>query len=439
MKKIDHILKITKSQNLKGEIHMPRSKTNAFKALILASLANGTSYIRQPKISSDWHAAITAMRLYGAIITESKPNVYKVIGVNGKPQTPADIINVNNSGTMLPYVCGIAALCPGWSIITGDESIRKFRKVSKNFIEPFEELGIQIISTKNDGMAPFVIKGKLNGGIAHMDGIGGQAVYCVLTAAVFSGKPVEIYVRNPGEKGYLDSLLYWFRKIGLEYENVGNTYEHFKFPGNKPPKAFDVTIPFEWSAPSYPLLAAVLSPNSEIVVKGMSDEDPYGDKKVIGVLQQMGADITYENETLTAKTSQLHGIEVDMNDLTDQVPTIAIAACFAKGKTIIKNAFPARWKECDRITAVCTELQKMGAKVIEKEDGLIIDQDGSWNLHAAKINGYYDHRMVLSFAVAGMQLDGETMITDAQMVEKSFETFIPDMIQAGANFSIIET
>ena len=127
-----------------------------------------------------------------------------------------------------------------------------------------------------------------------------------------------------------------------------------------------------------------------------------------------------------------------MNDLPDQVPTIAVAACFAKGKTTITNAVTARWKECDRIAAVCRELSKMGARVIEKEDGLIIDQDGTWKLHAAQIDGYYDHRMVLSFAIAGMQVEGETLISDAYMAEKSFENFIPDMRNIGANFELVE-
>jgi len=141
---------------------------------------------------------------------------------------------------------------------------------------------------------------------------------------------------------------------------------------------------------------------------------------------------------LTAHSSQLHGIEIDMNKLPDQVPTIAVAACFARGKTVIKNALTARWKECDRITAVCTELKKMGAKITEKEDGLIIHQDGSWKLKGVNINGFYDHRMVMAFSVAGLASEGETVISDAQMVEKSFDSYILEMIKAGANYELIE-
>jgi len=431
-------LKVRRSRDLRGEVHMPRSKTHSFRALILAALADGVSYVRNPKLSSDWHEAVKAMRMYGAQIEEVEKNVFRVEGVAGRLQTPADIINVNNSGTMLFFVAGVAAACPGWSIISGDESIRTLRKISKNLFEPLQELGVEIISTKNDGMAPLVIKGKVDGGVAHMDGIGCQPVFSVLIASALSERPVEILVRNPGEKAYIELMLYWFRKVGIQYENVENKYERYLFPGNQPPQAFDAEIPFEWSAPAYPLLAAVLAPNARITVKGMDWDDPYGDRQVISILQSMGADITIDGTSLTARTSELHGIEVDMNDLPDQVPTIAIAGCFARGKTIIKNALTARWKECDRLAAVTRELTKMGAKVIEKEDGLIIDQDGSWKLHAAQIDGYYDHRMILSFALAGMQLEGETLISDAQMVEKSFERFIPDMIEVGANFELVK-
>ena len=130
-------LLVRKSQNLKGEIRMPRSKTHSFRALILASLANGKSIIREPKLSNDWHEAVKAMRLFGAKIEEIRKNIYRVEGVAGKLQTPNDIINVGDSGTMLFFTSGVAATCPGWTVITGDQSIRNLRTVSKNLFRPF--------------------------------------------------------------------------------------------------------------------------------------------------------------------------------------------------------------------------------------------------------------------------------------------------------------
>jgi len=431
-------LKVRRSGPIRGDLSMPPSKTHSFRALILAALADGTSVIRRPTISSDWHEAVKAMRLYGAEIQEIEPEVFQVQGVAGQLRTPEDVINVNNSGTMLVFIAGVAAACPGWTILTGDESLRKLRKITRNFIPPFQELGVTVISTKEDGMAPFVFKGKVNGGMANMDGVGCQPVFSVLIASALSEKPVEVHVENPGETAYIDLLLYWFDKAGLAYENVGNRYRHYRFPGNPPPRPFDVAIPYEWSAPGYPLLAAMITPNSEVTVKGMDLSDPYGDKQMIYLLRKMGADISIEDKAITARTSNLRGIEADMNALPDQVPTLAVAACFARGETTIKNALTARWKECDRIAAVCRELKKMGAKITEKEDGLVVHQDGSWRLSGAEIDGYYDHRLVMAFSVAGLAADGETKISDAQMVEKSFGTYIGEMKQAGADFEVVE-
>ena len=431
-------LKVRKSDSIKGMISMPPSKTHSFRALILAALADGVSNIHRPKISSDWREAVKAMRMYGAEIDAITDNCFKVKGVAGKLQTPEDVINVNNSGTMLVFIAGVAAACSGWTVLTGDESLRKLRKITKYFIKPFEELGITVISTKEDGMAPFVFKGKVNGGMTRMNGIGCQPVMSVLIASALSEEPVDVYVENPGETAYIDLHLYWFDKVGLQYENVGGTYEHYKFSGNKPPKPFEVTIPLEWSAPGYPLLSAIITPNSQVTIKGMDLDDPYGDKQMIHIFKKMGANITIEDNCITAESGEIRGIEVDMNLLPDQLPTMAVAACFAKGETIIKNALTARWKECDRIAAVCKELKKMGAKITEKEDGMIIHQDGTWKLKGAEIDGYYDHRMVMAFSVAGLASEGETKISDAQMVEKSFDTYIPEMKNAGANFELVE-
>lgn len=424
-------LKINKSNNLQGEITIPKSKTHSFRALILASLADGISMIREPKLSSDWNEAVKTMKLYGAEIKEIEENVFQVRGVDGELNIPDDVIHVGNSGTMLFFIIGIAAACPGWSVITGDKSIRKLRAVSRNLFQPFKELGVEIISSKNDGMAPLLIKGKVNGGVAHMDGAGCQPVFSILIASVLSKKPVDIYVDNPGETAYIDLLLHWFKKAGLKF--VNDKYSQYHFPGNKPPKAFDIAIPLEWSAPPYPLLAAIITENSKITVNGMDNHDPYGDKFVIDAMQKMGADITNDKGKLTARSSRLHGIEIDMNTMPDQLPTLAVAGCFARGKTIIKNAITARWKECDRISAICKELIKMGAKVVENKDGLIINQDGSWGLTGAQVDGYKDHRMVLSLAVAGFNSEGTTIISDAEMLDKSFETFIPEMTKAGAD------
>ena len=137
-------LKVKKSQNLTGTISMPASKTHSFRALVLGALADGNSIIREPKLSPDWDEGVKAMKMFGAQIEEIKKNIFQIKGVAGKLQTPEDVINVNNSGTMLVFIAGVAAACQGWTVLTGDESLRKLRKITKNFIAPFQELGVKV-------------------------------------------------------------------------------------------------------------------------------------------------------------------------------------------------------------------------------------------------------------------------------------------------------
>jgi 3-phosphoshikimate 1-carboxyvinyltransferase len=392
-----------------------------------------------PKISRDWYLAVDAMRMFGASVEDLGGNVHKVSGVSGKPQTPDNIINVRNSGTMLFFIAGVAAAGAGLTVITGDESIRTLRRVSQNLFRPFKELGVTIISTKNDGMAPLIIQGPVNGGVAHMDGIGCQPVFSVLIASALSSEPVDIFVENPGETAYIETLLFWFKKVGIQVVNVDGAYTHYHLSGNNKPEPFDVTIPLEWSAPSYPLLAGLITKNSVTKVRGMDRNDTYGDKLILDIFRKMGGDISIKDYMITARSSLLHASDFDMNLCPDQVPTVAVAACFAQGVTNIHNAKTARWKECDRISAICTELKKMGAKIHEKEDGMIINQDGSWKLRGCEVQGFSDHRMVLSLAVAGLKAEGKTVISDAETVEKSFETFVPDMVRAGARYKFINT
>ena len=138
-------LMVKKSQNLRGVISIPPSKVHSFRALVLGALADGISVIRNPKLSTDWDEGVKAMRMFGATIKEIDKNIFEVSGVAGKLQTPEDIINVNNSGTMLAFIAGVAAACPGFTVLTGDESLRKLRKITKNLIAPFQELGVNVI------------------------------------------------------------------------------------------------------------------------------------------------------------------------------------------------------------------------------------------------------------------------------------------------------
>ena len=421
-------LKINTCKNLKGEIKLQPNKSHSFRALILASLAEGTSKIKEPKISNDWEKGIEAMRMYGAEITQEN-DIFVVKGTGKNMKTPDDVINCGNSGQIFRFFMGVATGCEGYTVMTGDDSIRHIR-LGTPLINSINELGGFAISTKNDGHAPVVIRGKIKGGITTIDGIDSQPVSGLLIACSLAEGNSEIKVINAGEKPWVGLTLNWFDQVGIEYD--GNKFEHYFVKGNSHIKPFEKKIPLDWSAALYPILAGVIVPDSEIIIRGLDPDDSQGDKMAVDILKRMGADISVTKDSVIARSSELEPMDIDCNDFVDQFMLLAMAASLAKGKSKLYNAEVCRYKECDRINAMATELKKMGVDVEELKDGLIINGNGK--LQGAKINGYKDHRMVMTFAVGSLVAKGETSISDAECIEKSFDDFVEQMRSTGANY-----
>jgi 3-phosphoshikimate 1-carboxyvinyltransferase len=218
---------------------------------------------------------------------------------------------------------------------------------------------------------------------------------------------------------------------------VGGLFEHYRIAGNSQIQPFTLQIPLDWSAALYPIFAGVITPGSVVKIPGLDPGDVQGDKMAVDILKQMGADINVTKTEVIARSSKLHAIEVDCNDFVDQFMLLAMACAHAEGTSRLFNAEICRHKECDRISAMQSELSKMGVKVTELQDGLIIE--GRKKLKGAKINGFMDHRMVMTFAVGALNCVGETIISDAESVAKSFDNFVPEMQGAGANFKLLKS
>lgn len=424
-----------KSNNLVGIVEVPPTKTHTWRALIFASLADGTSKIINPKISSDWHKGVKAMEMFGAEFKQ-EGNVYFVKGTGKKLKTPDDIIDCGNSGPLLRFVPPVAANCEGYTVFSGDESIR-YSRPAQPMIEGLKQLGAFAVSTRNNGLAPIVIGGKMKGGKAIIeDGRDSQPISGLLIGSSLLNTDTEIIVKNAGEKPWIGLTIHWMKKVGLEVENIDNKFEHYIVKGGRKIQPFEEIIPCDWQSAPYPLLAGLITPGSRIEIPNLDPEDVQADRLVVEAFQKMGADITCTGQSFIARYSQLRGIEIDCNDFVDQFMVIAIAAAYAKGTTIIKNVEIQRYKECDRIDAMYMGLKAMGADVEEKRDGLIIK--GGEKLHGATIDGRKDHRVVATFAIAGLQAEGKTVLTNAETLNKSFHDFEPQMKKIGAQFTLIE-
>ena len=408
---------------------IPGSKSHTIRSVYIASLADGHSVIRAPLLSQDTEAAIRVCRAFGAEIVKVN-NQLEVTGFGGKPSTPEDVIDVGNSGTTLRLGVSTAALNEGYSLFTGDEQIRS--RPMDPLLTALNNLGARAISTRGNGKAPLIVKGRARGGKTELKAVTSQYLSSLLINAPLFDKDTEIIVTELNEAPYVDITLSWLDEQGVRYEREG--YTRFLVPGNQSYHPFEKTIPGDFSSASFFLVLGALSEEG-VRLKNLSMTDPQGDKRVIEILKDMGAEVRIDQDSITVKGGKLKGRKIDMNDIPDALPIMAVAGCLAEGVTELCNVPQARLKETDRINVMFRELFKMGADITEKEDGLVIKKS---RLKAAPVSGFSDHRVVMALTVAGLQIDGETVIDTAESTEVTFPDFFDLIRQCQGNIKKFE-
>jgi 3-phosphoshikimate 1-carboxyvinyltransferase len=414
------------SSCLQGSITLPSSKSHTLRSLLFSLMAPGKSQIDHALPSPDTEAMIEAIKIFGAQVKREGCTLF-VEGVGSILPPAEDVIQSGNSGLVLRLMTALASLSPAYTVITGDFSIRHRRPIQP-LLQALSQLGAVATSSRLDGHAPVIIKGPIRSGNASLEGQDSQLVSSLLFASSFAEGPIEIEVSNPGETPWIELSLHWLRRLNLPYEREG--YAFYKIPGGHTIKPFYYAVPGDFSSAAYPIISALIT-HSEITVHHVDLEDIQGDKMLINTLQEMGAlfEINPTEKTLKVlKNSFLKGARIDLNQFIDALPILAVLGCFAEGETLLYNGAIARHKECDRIRCITTELKKMGAKIEEKTDGVVIKTS---QLKGAHVHTYHDHRMVLSLAVAAMQAQGVTHIHDIHCVSKTYPSFLQDMQSLG--------
>jgi 3-phosphoshikimate 1-carboxyvinyltransferase len=283
---------ITEKSRLKGTVTMPASKSHTIRAVAIASLADGESTIRNPLESSDTRATVRCYGALGAKIDTSNPKVWRVTGTGGKIAAPAEFIDVGNSGTTLRVAMGSAALAQAGQVIrfTGDEQIRS-RPVGP-LMDSLTDLGAKCNSINNNGKAPLEITGKLSGGVTSIACHTSQYLSSLLLCTPLASKDTEIEVTLLNEPGYVQMTLDWLDRQGIEYEK--QQLRKFKIKGGQNYKAFDSTIPADFSSATFFLCAAALVAD-EVKLLGLDFSDSQPDKAVVNYLKEMGANISIES------------------------------------------------------------------------------------------------------------------------------------------------
>lgn len=414
-----------KASTLNGTIEIPPSKSHTHRALIFALLGKGQSTISKYLDSPDSAVMLKTIQQLGAKVQKDHDQLV-IEGVGPKLHPAEDVINAGNSGIVLRFIGALSALIPTYTVITGDHSIRTRRPI-KPLLEALKQLGVSAESMLGNGYAPKIIKGPLKSGVCTLDGQDSQPVSALLIATSFAQGSSEIHVTNPGEKPWIDLTLSWFNFLKLPYEN--HNYTHYKIPGGATYSGFHYSVPGDFSSLAFPVAAALIT-QSEIYIENVDMTDIQGDKKLLGLLEQMGAKFETEGRTLHVKKSgPLQGQIIDINDTIDAITILAVIGCFATGETVLKNGAIARKKECDRIHCIATELKKMGADIQEIEDGLIIRTS---KLKGTTLETYHDHRMAMSLTVAALGAEGESVIHHTECTHKTYPNFKEHLIKLGA-------
>ena len=371
---------LAKKNSLSGNIVVPGSKSHTIRALILASLAEGVSHISNPLPSADCLSASKAIQEIGAKVDfDNENNIWTVTGAGKNVHLPSNVVDVGNSGSVLYFFTPICATFEGWSIFTGDSSIRK--RPVLHLLEALKQLGANCyVSRPEENAPPALVQGPIKAGKVVTDGRLSQYISGLMMASTLIDGKLEIELTDPKEVPYLDMTKYWLESLGVQVE-MSSDYKKISVTGPYQLKAFDKAIPSDWEAVAFPLIAALIS-DSKIVIDNVDGSGTQGDDAIVSVLQSVGADIQWNKETsqlfvsggnrLSTENLADKTLRVNLAGFPDAICALAVIACFIEGKTVLEDIGVCRRKETDRIVVMKSELEKLGAKVEEGEDYLVI-------------------------------------------------------------------
>ncbi|CRX39374.1 3-phosphoshikimate 1-carboxyvinyltransferase [Estrella lausannensis] len=422
-------IKVRKSKPA-GSLLVPPSKSQTMRALLFGAAGNGISRVDAFLKSADTERMIYALKMFGADFSLSGESL-EIKGTGGEWRGADDVIDVGNSGIMLRFLAAIAVNAPGYTVLTGDASIRKMRNMQE-LLSGITQLGGEAVSTRANGLAPVVIRGPLTNRRAKIRGVDSQPVSSLMIAAALQRGIFRIDVDEMGEVPWVELTAAWLKKAGAKVSLQGSSITvemHSSF------NSFDYRIGGDISSAAFPAAAALIS-GTEVELKGLQKDDGQGDIRFFQIIETMGAKVVWSpcGTTLKVCPGDLCGIEIDINDCIDAIAALSVIACYSKGKTVIRNAEAARFKECDRIGVLASELKKMGARIQTIDDGLVIE---GGPLQGAVVNSHHDHRMAMAFIAAGLGADGETYVQETSCIEKTYANFPEEMRRMGADLKCV--
>ena len=413
---------------VEGEINLPGSKSLSNRALLLAALAHGTTEVTNLLDSDDIRHMLNALKSLGVSYElSSDKTVCTITGVGGAFNWQNGLsLFLGNAGTAMRPLA--AALClkgeqEAEVVLTGEPRMKE--RPIKHLVDALVQVGANVQYLEQAGYPPLAIRNTgLQGGKVQIDGsISSQFLTALLMAAPLAEGDMEIQIMGElVSKPYIDITLAMMKDFGVTVEN--QNYQTFMVKGNQSyisPKRY--LVEGDASSASYFLAAGAIK--GKVKVTGIGKNSIQGDRLFADVLEKMGAKITWGEDFIQAEQAPLHGVDMDMNHIPDAAMTIATTALFAEGETVIRNIYNWRVKETDRLSAMATELRKVGAEVEEGEDFIRIQPLALAQFQAAEIATYNDHRMAMCFSLIALSNTPVTIL-DPKCTAKTFPTYFSE-------------
>lgn len=409
-----------------GTVNVPPSKSDVHRAIICAAMANGVSRISPVALSNDIKATIGCIKALGAdAVLEN--NVLTVNGTNMYKNKTA-LLDCGESGSTLRFFIPIAAVGNINATFVGKGKLPQ-RPIGI-FTEALPKAGTVC---KTEGGLPLEIKGQLKSGIFKIPGnVSSQFITGLLLALPILEGDSEIVLTSPLESvGYIAMTIRTMKQFGV---NIQATEKGWHIKGGQSYKTCDYTTDGDWSQAAFFMVLGAVS--GKVTVKGVAKDSTQGDKKCAEILARFGAKVTQLDNEVTVEKGELKAITIDASQIPDLVPVLSVCAAFAEGTTKIINAERLRIKECDRLKATAELLNNLGGKVKELSDGLEIT--GVSSLKGGNVNGYNDHRIVMSAAVCAARSDEDITATFAMSINKSYPDFYIDYNSIGGKANVLD-
>jgi 3-phosphoshikimate 1-carboxyvinyltransferase len=420
---------IPSGRQARGRVRVPPSKSITHRYLNLALLARRPLIVERPLLAEDTRLFLAALARCGWTVEERPEEIGLEPPGGGGPHPPAEIF-CGNAGTMLRFLIASLAALPGRWLLDGVARLRE-RPVGP-LVEAMRRLGAEVRYLGSPGRVPLEIAGAtLGGGVTDLDaGESSQFLSALLMAGLAAPRPLTVEVTALTSAPYVEVTLAAARRCGGRIETLpaaGGTQRYLVIPGLLPPAR--LRVEGDASAACYPAAAAALTGGS-VLLEGLTADSPQGDRRFLELLARMGAKVAWSGDEVAVRGGPLQAIEADLSAMPDQVPTLAALAPFARGTTRIRNVAHLRLKESDRLSAMASELRRLGAEVEEGTDRL--DITGTWwqappPHDRVAVDTHGDHRIAMSLALVGLRRPG-VVVESPQVVAKSYPAFWQDFL-----------